>query len=198
MGEIEQIPPIFSALKKNGQPLYKRARAGQVVEIAPRPVTIYSLSWLAWQPPDLSLDIVCSPGTYIRSLARDLGEAAGIAAHLSALTRTASGNWSLVDAVSLTQLAAETAENSAAWQKYLQPPDRAITHLPRVVLDQKTVTQVKYGQQIYIKALESASSDTEAAKLVRAYTPTGEFLAILTPAKTDDKLWQPKKVFHSG
>ena len=76
-GQIEQVPPIFSALKQGGQPLYKLARAGKTVEVAPRRVTIDSLKWLDWQPPKLTLEVVCSPGTYVRSLARDLGEAAG-------------------------------------------------------------------------------------------------------------------------
>ena len=89
LGQIEQIPPLFSATKKAGQPLYKRARAGEIVEVEARTVTIYDLTWVAWQPPDLTLDITCSPGTYIRSLARDFGQAAGPGAHLRPVTRRA-------------------------------------------------------------------------------------------------------------
>ena len=73
-GDIEQVPPIFSAIKKDGQPLYKKARTGQSVEVDARLVTIHALNWVDWQPPILTLDVTCSSGTYIRSLARDIGE----------------------------------------------------------------------------------------------------------------------------
>ncbi|MDX1522559.1 MAG: tRNA pseudouridine(55) synthase TruB, partial [Anaerolineae bacterium] len=114
-GEIEQIPPVFSALKKAGQPLYKMARAGQTVELAPRPVVIEALEWVTWQPPDLTLDITCSPGTYIRSLARDLGQMAGTGAHLLSLTRTENGGRSITDAVTLDQLEQAGSHGSNRW-----------------------------------------------------------------------------------
>lgn len=196
-GDIEQVPPIFSALKQDGRPLYERARAGVPVTVEARQVTIDSISWIDWQPPDLVLDVVCSPGTYIRALARDLGEAVGTGAHLAALTRTASGDWSLNEAVSLASLEREAADASTAWQKYLQPPDRAITHLPRISLDEETARQVRHGQRIQINDFEGQIEDeSKDAKLARAYTPGGDFLAILTQVEADDKLWQPKKVFH--
>ena len=183
LGEIDQIPPLYSALKHQGRPLYKRARAGQTVELQPRRVTIDSLNWVDWQPPHLTLDITCSAGTYIRALARDLGEAAGVGAHLSALTRIASGNWTLAEAVPLSQLETD------GWQPYLQPLDRAVTHLPRLDLTEQAAADVRYGRQIELDGSDNG--------LARAYTPTGEFLAILTPVKLDDKLlWQPEKVFQ--
>ncbi|HEX9925675.1 MAG TPA: tRNA pseudouridine(55) synthase TruB, partial [Anaerolineae bacterium] len=197
VGEIQQTPPIFSALKKNGQPLYKRARAGQPVEVSPRAVTIHALTWVDWEPPDLILDVVCSPGTYIRALARDLGQASGVPAHLAALTRTASGDWLLEQAVSLTRLEMEAAEGSDRWQRHLLPPDRTISHLPRVTLDQAGVIQVKHGQQVQVSNIEAGPDETVSDTLVRAYTPAGEFLAILTQVNADDKLWQPKKVFQT-
>jgi tRNA pseudouridine55 synthase len=198
LGEIEQTPPIFSALKKDGQPLYKWARAGQKVEVSPRRITIDSLTWVTWQSPYLTLDVVCSPGTYIRSLARDLGEAAGTGAHLAQLTRTASGNWSLADAVSLDQLERETETDKSAWQKHLHPLDQTVIHLPAVTLTEEATTDVRHGRQVQIDALKTkptTAGDTQV-ELVRAYTPSGDFLAILTRAKSNDKLWQPKKVFH--
>lgn len=202
LGEIEQIPPLFSALKKEGQPLYKLARMGQRVEVAPRRVTIDSLAWVSWRPPQLTLDITCSPGTYIRSLARDLGQAAGTGAHLAELTRLASGNWRLADAVSLGQLESETAADKTAWQKYLYPPDRAVAHLPKVTLTEEAVSHVRHGRRVELNtlAIGSATLRAQAVRpaLVRAYTPGGDFLAILTPVQSNDKLWQPKKVFHPG
>ncbi len=190
-GEIEQIPPIFSALKQGGQPLYKLARAGKTVTVAPRRVTIYSLSWLDWQPPILTLELVCSPGTYIRSLARDLGEAVGVGAHLAGLTRLASGEWTLAEAVPLEVLEQAAASNPAGWQKYLWPLDRAVSHLPPVTLAEAAVNKIKQGRPVEIDLARPISG-----QLVRAYTPAGEFLAILTRVEAGDTLWQPKKVFH--
>jgi tRNA pseudouridine55 synthase len=184
-GEIEQIPPIFSALKKDGRPLYQRARAGEKVEVEPRRVTIHTLTVVAWQPPDLTLDVTCSPGTYIRSLAHDLGQAAGVGAHLARLTRTTSGGWRLDEAVSLETLVSGQAD----WRAYLHPPDRAVNHLPAVTLTEDEARRVNYGQVIQLPQTNPAQP------VWRAYTPTGSFLAILTLVEPDAKLWHPKKVF---
>ncbi|MBA3530322.1 MAG: tRNA pseudouridine(55) synthase TruB, partial [Ardenticatenales bacterium] len=88
-GDIWQKPPIFSALKQGGEPLYKKARRGESVEIEARPVTIYNLVLTFWNPPEVGLYVHCSKGTYIRSLAHDLGVALGVGGHLKALRRTA-------------------------------------------------------------------------------------------------------------
>ncbi len=191
VGEIEQVPPVFSAIKQGGKPIYRRARAGQEVTVAPRRVTLYTLAWVNWNPPDLVLDITCSPGTYIRSLARDLGQAAGLPAYLAGLARTASGGWSLDEAVALERLEADPA----AWRSYLYPPERAVTHLPHVTLDEARVTQVQYGQQIELDPTPLSLPDS-TSDLV-AYAPGGELLAILTQTQPGDTLWQPKKVFLS-
>lgn len=191
-GEIDQIPPIFSAIKKDGQPLYKLARAGQAVEVAPRPVTIYALAWVVWEPPDLTLDITCSAGTYIRSLARDLGEAVGTGAHLVHLTRTTNSGFTLAEAVTLDTLERAAAASPPTWQRYLQPLDRAVRHLPAVRLDETEATHIRTGRPI----AERAGIDAADSHLLRAYTPGGAFLAILTRSQSDDTLWQPKKVFH--
>lgn len=192
VGEIEQVPPIFSALKQGGKPLYRRVRAGQTVTVEPRPVRIESLVWVAWQPPDLTIDIVCSAGTYIRSLARDLGQAVGLPAYLAGLKRTASGKWSLADAVPLEALEREALADETAWQKYLHPVDQALTHLPAVTLSEEMAEQVRHGRHVEL------GSRPGQPPLLRAYTPAGDFLAILTPDEAGDKLWQPKKVFQAG
>lgn len=215
LGEIEQIPPLFSALKRGGRPLYQRARAGEAVEVEPRRVTIHALTWVDWQPPDLALDITCSSGTYIRSLARDLGEAAGVGAHLAELIRTASGRWQLAEAVPLEQLESEAAQGEAIWDKYLHPPDQAVVHLPQVTLSDEATVLVKHGRRVQLDIVPGAthSGPLELSlgtmseqnrrvegiarlKLARAYTPNGDFLAILTLAEPNAKLWQPKKVFE--
>ncbi len=186
-GQIMQRPPAFSAIKQGGQPLYKAARAGKPVIVDPRPVTIYDLSGLRWEPPFLTLNVTCSAGTYIRSLARDLGDAAGVGAHLTGLCRTGNGPWQLADAVPLEQL---TPEN---WSSYLQPPDSAIQHLPKVALTAAETESVRCGRQITLPEIAAAQADLP----VRAYTSAGQFLAILTLADAQQQLWQPKKVFQS-
>ena len=154
------------------------------------------MTWVAWQPPDLTLDITCSAGTYIRSLARDLGEAAGPGAHLAELTRTASGSWQLADAVTLAQL-----EQEPDWQKHLHPADQAIAHLPQVTLMAEAVVAVRQGRQVQLDLPAEAThvergSSLATSGLARAYSPDGDFLAILTLVEPDAKLWQPKKVFQ--
>ncbi|HEX5691816.1 MAG TPA: tRNA pseudouridine(55) synthase TruB, partial [Roseiflexaceae bacterium] len=105
-GTILQVPPMFSALHHEGRRLHELARAGQIVERAARPVTIEQLHLLDWSPPLLTLDVVCGKGTYIRSLARDVGEALGCGGYLQALRRTAVGTFTVADAVSLETLEA--------------------------------------------------------------------------------------------
>lgn len=100
-GEIMQKPPVFSALKKDGKPLYKSARKGQAVDIQPRPVTIHSLELKKWESPLLHCTITCSKGTYIRSLAHDIGEALGVGGYLHNLRRTQSGSFNIDDAKSI-------------------------------------------------------------------------------------------------
>ena len=92
-GRIEQVPPMVSAIKRDGQPLYKLARRGISVERAARTVEIHTLTLLEWSPPNIILELTCSSGTYVRALARDLGQQLGCGAHLTALTRLASGGF---------------------------------------------------------------------------------------------------------
>jgi tRNA pseudouridine55 synthase len=182
LGDIDQRPPIFSAIKKGGRPLYKRARAGQSVEVPLRSVTIYQLDWVDWHPPDLTLDVVCSPGTYIRSLARDLGDAVGVGAHLAGLQRTANGDWTLDEAIALADL---TPDN---WQTHLLPVDSAAAHLPKVVLNADNTVHIKHGRKVELDSVPQNSG------VLRAYSQDNTFLAILTHA--EDNLWRPKKVFQ--
>lgn len=199
-GEIQQTPPIFSALKRGGRPLYKAARTGEVVEIEPRPVTIYALNWIDWSPPDLTLEISCASGTYIRALARDLGEAAGVGAHLLTLTRTANGKWLLDDAVSLDKLERAAQVSHLGWKSHLHPLDQAVSHLSKVMLDETAEAHVKHGRQVTVfpSQIEESADDTSTAlDLLRGYTAAGDLLAILTLADANQNIWQPKKVFHT-
>ncbi len=179
-GDLEQIPPLYSAIKIDGQPMYKLARQGKTVARQPRPVTIYALEMLAWSPPDLQLRVVCSSGTYIRSLGHDIGEQLSCGGHLTALRRTAVGSFKIADAIALEDL---TTEN---WRSYLLPADLAVAHLPRVDADADATAALLQGQRI------PRQPDEAPADLVRVYNPAGDFFGLLTPQAES---WQPKKIF---
>jgi tRNA pseudouridine55 synthase len=186
LGPQLQLPPRYSAIKLQGQPAYKRVRAGEQVTLEPRPITIYQLRILAWQPPHLVLAIECSKGTYIRSLAYDLGEWLGYGAHLSGLTRTRSGPFSLDESVALEQLAEAVAAGRA--QQYLFPVDKVLEHYPALQVDETTTQGVLHGNAFRYH-------NSPSAELARVYDPSGRFLAI---AHWDEEhhAWQPKKVFE--
>jgi tRNA pseudouridine55 synthase len=145
-GEIEQVPPRYSAIKIDGRRMYELARAGREVEIPPRCVTIYSLDLVDRQGDELTLDIRCSKGTYIRSLAHDLGEALGCGAHVARLRRTASAGFDVDRAVTLEALRAlaTPAERAAR----LLPGDTAVDHLPAVTLSRDAAYYLRQGQAV--------------------------------------------------
>jgi tRNA pseudouridine55 synthase len=190
VGRTEQVPPMYSALKKDGQPLHKLARQGQVVERAPRPVVIDQLELLDWSPPSLILELTCSPGTYVRSLAHDLGQELGSGAHLAALVRLASGRFTLAEAVSLQRL--EEAFRHQQEERYLLPLDEAFLDWPALILGTADARRVTQGQSVS-KVSPSGSQEVGQA-LSRAYGPDGDFLAIMTYDSASAQ-WRPKKVF---
>ncbi|MBI2975522.1 MAG: tRNA pseudouridine(55) synthase TruB, partial [Chloroflexi bacterium] len=123
-GAIEQTPPAFSAIQVNGQRAYDLARRGQAPDLKPRAITIHSLTLVGWSAPDATLEVACSAGTYIRSLAHDLGQALGCGAHLVALRRTAAGQFSVHQAVALDRL--RQAFATGDWRRYLRPMDEVL------------------------------------------------------------------------
>jgi len=131
-GEIEQVPPMYSALKRDGKPLYEYARAGIEVERAARPVTIHSLELLGVEEDSLRIRVDCSKGTYVRTLAIDLGRLLGCGGHLTELRRTGIGPFNVDEAVTLTALEAVPPESRAG---LLAPVDALVGHLPRIELD---------------------------------------------------------------
>ncbi len=141
-GPIEQVPPMHSALKKDGRALYDYARAGIEVERQPRRVTIHRLDIVAWQGSELAIDVACSKGTYIRSLAESIGAALGCGAHLAALRRTASGPLALSRATSLDALIAMPEPEREA---LLLPPDVLLADWPRLALDEADAARLLCG-----------------------------------------------------
>ena len=148
-GTIEQVPPMHSALKHGGQPLYALARAGKTVERAVRSVTVHELELLERSEDAIHLRIRCSKGTYVRQIAVDLGLALGTVAHLAALRRTAVGAYRLDQAVALDDLQALGEESRLAW---LLPPDSLLDGLPRMDLPAKLAERFLQGQAVPVQA----------------------------------------------
>jgi tRNA pseudouridine55 synthase len=149
-GEIDQLPPMHSALKRDGVPLYKLARQGKAVERASRRIRILELEVASFEPPRLNLRVRCSKGTYIRTLAEDIGAALGTGAHLSGLRRTASGRFRIEDAVSLEAL---RELPPAARSDLVLPLTALVQGLPRAALDAGAEARLRNGQALEISGL---------------------------------------------
>ncbi len=180
-GEVQQIPPMYSAIKQGGKKLYELARQGQEVERAARTVSLET-ELLDMALPDLTLRITCSAGTYIRSLAHDLGQMLGVGAYLTSLRRTRSG---ALDKPVAWQTLLE-AMSGGDWQGYLISEDEVLPGIPRLDLDGQQTNDVLHGRVI------SRDGNGEQG-LCRAYDPAGTFIAIL---QSEADHWQPIKVFH--
>lgn len=168
MGKILQIPPMHSALKRDGRPLYEYARKGLEVERQPRPVVVHGLDVLGLDGEVLTLRVHCGKGLYVRTLAEDIGAALGCGAHLGALRREAVGLFSIRDAVSLPEL---EALGPGRGDDRLLPPDSLIPHLPRLDLDLESAWQLCHGQSIWRAGLR-------VGEVMRAYGPDGRLLGV--------------------
>jgi len=189
-GDIEQVPPMYSALKKDGRPLYEYARAGQTVERAARQVTIRSIALLdcdlAGDAPYFTMRVTCSKGTYIRTLAEDIGEALGCGAHLTALRRTGVGDLTLDGAVRLEQIDAQADEARPAM---LAPVDALLQRCTPVHLDDAVAARFLNGQRIAGRDLpELLAEDT----LARVYT--GEPPRLLGVARMREGALRPERL----
>jgi tRNA pseudouridine55 synthase len=189
LGPILQAPPAYSAIKQGGEPLYKAARAGLDVETEARPVRIDALRIVAYQAPVLVLQVDCGKGTYIRSLAYDLGQLLGCGAHLSALVRLRSGRFRLEDAITLDDLA--LAVQFGYLDRFLYAPDETVLDHPAVILGSERATSIRQGKGLAMAAAPCADSKPV---LCRAYDLAGEFLA-LGQLDRQAGWWQPHKVF---
>lgn len=153
-GEVEQVPPMHSAIKMNGVPLYKLARKGITVEREPRLVTLYQICLVEFVNSELELEISCSKGTYIRTIADDLGQELGCGAHVIELRRTQAGVFTEKDSISAEELALEKENRGLdKIDQFLIPMDRAIQDLPEVNLPSITASHVKNGQAVLVRHL---------------------------------------------
>lgn len=214
-GEVSQRPPAFSAVSVGGQRLYTLARRGETVVAPARTITITRLDLVSWRPPRLDLHVECSKGTYIRSLAHDLGQALGCGAHLSALVRLRVGRLLAHNATPLEELEARLREGR--WQAVAAPADAAVAHLVAVHLDAPAVDRIMTGRSVPVGgmikgtiddpgALESAGraggetaeegpSGPASGTLGRAYAPDGRLVAIVRLEGGGElPVWRPEKV----
>ncbi len=181
-GEIEQTPPAYSAVKVQGRKAYEMARKGEDVELEPRIIQVHSLELLEWALPEVVVDVHCSSGTYVRSLANDIGVQLGVGAHLSGLRRTKSGHFTLKDAVSMRQLREDFEQGS--WANSLIPAAEALGDWHTIELTEDELKLVVNGNRI--------PAEASAPDMARAVSQQGDLVAIVR--KNDDE-WQPKKVF---
>jgi len=149
IGDIEQIPPMHSALKKDGQRLYELARRGEEVERKPRPVHIYDLQLLGFEQGEMELQVNCTKGTYVRTLAEDIGRALGSCAYVTQLQRLTVGPYT-AGMLSMEQLEAAAEQGEQQLDALLLPVDSGIEHFPRVVLDDDSAYYLKLGQPVQV------------------------------------------------
>jgi tRNA pseudouridine55 synthase len=186
IGEIEQVPPPYSAVKVKGRKAYEMAREGEEVDLQPRKINVYNLELLEWAPPEAVIDVYCSSGTYVRSLAHDLGFELGCGAYLVGLRRTKSGRFTLRDAVPLRKL--RESFEAGNWYQYLIPAAEALSDWPAVELESDQVEAVRHGHRV--------PSEPGATGWARGISQQGELVALME-ADTDTSEWQPRKVFFS-
>jgi len=191
VGEIEQTPPPYSAVKVQGRKAYEMARKGEEVDLAPRKITVHHLEVLEWAPPEAVIDVHCSSGTYVRSLANDLGEKLGCGAYLVGLRRTKSGRFSLRDATPLRKL--QEAFNAGNWYQFFIPAAEALGDWPALELSPDDVEGVRHGHRV--KAEEGTALESK----VRGVSTQGELVALMECVMGEDGAlaWQPKKVFFT-
>lgn len=180
IGEIQQRPPVYSAIKVAGERSYDLARAGKAVELAVRPVTVHSLRVVDYSYPALTIHVECGAGTYIRTLGRELAERCGTSAVMSGLARTAVGAFSIDDALDPNALSVESIAAT------MRPPVVAITHLPRLTVSTNEAARLRNGQRLLLQSVAEASQ-------FAALDETGDLIAILE--RVDEEL-QPVKVFQ--
>ncbi|MGN0917549.1 MAG: tRNA pseudouridine(55) synthase TruB [Oxalobacter sp.] len=173
-GTIQQVPPMYSALKRDGKPLYEYARQGIELEREAREVIIHELALVEWQPPYLTLSVTCSKGTYIRVLGEDIGKAIGCGAHLRMLRRTRVGALTLEQAVALSVLQETSDAPQTAKSHYLKPVDWLLSDSPSLVLPDGLSGRYRHGQRLSVIKENIPISDSKGR--YRIYDVSGVFL----------------------
>ena len=190
-GEIAQVPPIYSALKRQGRRLYDLAREGVEVELEARPVLVHDIQLTDWDPPVATVEIVCGKGFYVRSLAHDLGQVLGCGGHLKSLVRRRTGPFDIAHATPLED-AVERIQSGCA-SELLYSPDVVLESMPAMVVGQQNLKMVRNGRPLPVGL---APGGTGPDARVRAYSTDGNFVAVM---RFDEELsqWRPYKVFDT-
>jgi tRNA pseudouridine55 synthase len=194
-GPISQIPPMFSALKHKGKPLYKLAREGIEIERKSRPAQVYEIYILDWQPPVVTLNIVCGKGTYIRCIAHDLGEALGCGANMKSLVRSRVGPFGIENALTLEHL--EESFRGGQGQKCLYAIDHVLIDFNAVVVNPVQQCSLIHGASITLEMSNQPGLGLEKYSLSRVYTQEGSFLGMIR-YDSENRLWKPEKIFFNG
>lgn len=192
VGEIDQIPPPFSAKKYKGKPLYKFARNKKEINIKPCKVFIYFFRLKKYYPPFLDFEVKCSSGTYIRSLAHDLGQILGCGAHLSRLTRTEVGTFKLSDAFLLEEIRKLTEKGK--FEKFLIPLEYLLPQFPKIILKESGSVLVRNGNMVFpeniLRVIQQDSPQTSSSKkeevIFRLFSQEGKLLALAKKGEEKD------------
>jgi len=175
-GDIQQVPPMYSAVKVAGEPLYKAARAGRVVERDARKVRIYRLELIGRDENDVTLDVVCSKGTYIRSLCADIGERLGVGAHLFHLIRLRSGPFRIEHAVTIEE--AESLVQEGRIRERVLPAAQVFQDFPSVSVTHQGARQLLHGTPIGILSVGRQPKDFKTGQAVLVYNASGDLIAL--------------------
>jgi len=194
VGEIQQAPPSYSAVKVAGQRAYQLARKGQQVALKPRPVVVYRIDLHRFaqtgarpgEPPIVEIEVECGKGTYVRSIAHDIGRELGCGGHLAELVRTRVGPFDIDSAVEISAL--EAAFDSDSWQEMVLPMDCGLAHLPAMTLGVADEQDLRHGQAL---SLDERGAEGEVR---RAYGEDGSLAAIVR-YDASEGAWRPRKVF---
>ena len=191
-GVIQQVPPMYSALKMKGKRLYELAREGIEVERKPRTVEVFRMELVDWSPPLATLEVTCGRGLYMRSLAYDLGRALGCGGHLESLERLRTGPFHIDQALGLQE--AEQIFGDGAWSDFLYSPDAVLGDMRAAVVGKRTEDLIRHGRPLPVGLRIPFSGPGEQ---IRAYGVDGRFIGILAFNAPSGE-WRPDKVFRLG
>ena len=192
LGEIQQVPPMYSALKKDGTRLYDLARQGIEVERKPRPVVVHQIELTEWNPPEATVEVHCGRGFYMRSLAYDLGRALRCGGHLRTLVRLKASAFTLNESLTLEEMEDSFADGS--WTEHLHSPDVVLGSMRAIIAGQRMQELIKNGRPIPSSVRIPPNEPEERC---RVYGTDGSFLAIMK-FDADEALWKADKVFLGG
>ncbi len=183
-GDIEQIPPMYSALKKDGQPLYKLARLGIEIERPARPVTIFNIDFLGYENGIFSLEVSCSKGTYIRSLIGDIGEKLGCGAHVIELRRTGFAHVDIDQTIKFSDLEKLASDNYAQLDAQIFPSEDMLPSIHSITIDEQQGIDIRYGRTVKV--------ENQGDNLVKIFDKNALFLGI---GQIENNILQPKRLF---